>query len=82
MCWILSNIAAGVSSQVEAFMSRVDLIDKIAYLFHHDIVEVKREICWIYGNFGHLGDRQKLLEIVLRYDLIRIYANMLQDEDS
>lgn len=61
MCWILSNIAAGVASQVQAFLARKDLLDKIATLFHHDVAEVKREICWIYPNFGHIGDRQKVI---------------------
>jgi len=42
MCWILSNIAAGVNSQVSIFMARTDLLDKIAYLFKQDAVEVKR----------------------------------------
>lgn len=62
-------------------MSRTDLLDKIAYLFHHDIVDVKRQICWIYGNLGHLGDRVKLIQIILHYDAMRIYTNLLHEED-
>lgn len=63
-------------------MSRVDLLNKIGTLFHQDIVEVKREICWIYGNLGHLGDHKRLLEIILHYDVLRVFNNLLNEEDA
>lgn len=37
MCWILSNCAAGIASQVALFLSRTDLLDKIGILFHQDL---------------------------------------------
>jgi len=36
--WILSNMAAGIENQVKQFMSRKDLLDKIAVLFNTDTV--------------------------------------------
>jgi hypothetical protein len=57
MCWILSNVAAGVQSQVAQFLSRKDLLDKLSVLFTTDVLTIRQEICWIYSNFGHLGDR-------------------------
>lgn len=82
MCWILSNIAAGVPKQVNILMSRVDLLDKIALMFHQEVPDIQREICWIYGNLGHLGERPKLLEICLHYDVMRIFANLLHSDDT
>lgn len=82
ICWILSNIAAGATTQVEAFISRVDLLDRLALLFHQDVPDVQREICWVYGNLGHLGDRHKLLEIYLHYDIMRVFSNLLHQEDA
>lgn len=56
MCWILSNIAAGVAPQVSLMLERVDLLDKIGTMFHQDLSCIKLEICWIYGNLGHFGN--------------------------
>ena len=42
MCWILSNVAAGVEEQTKSFMLRKDLLDKIAVLFNTDTVEIRK----------------------------------------
>lgn len=44
-------------------MERKDVLDKIAVLFHQDVIDIRREICWIYPNFGHLGNRNKLIQL-------------------
>jgi len=36
ICWTLSNISAGGEGQVQQFMSRQDLLDKIAIIFNTD----------------------------------------------
>jgi len=38
MCWILSNVAAGVEGQVKQFMQRKDVLDKIANIFNTDVL--------------------------------------------
>lgn len=82
MCWILSNVAAGVESQVKQFMAEKELLDKIASLFLTDVIAVRKEICWIYSNFGHLGDREALINLCLQYDIMRAFANLLHEEDA
>eukprot|EP00178_Gracilaria_changii_P007837 TRINITY_DN24422_c0_g1_i1.p1 TRINITY_DN24422_c0_g1~~TRINITY_DN24422_c0_g1_i1.p1 ORF type:complete len:114 (-),score=12.11 TRINITY_DN24422_c0_g1_i1:262-603(-) len=54
-CWVISNIAAGNRNQVEAILSRENMMKKILELFETDGNDVKREICYIFSNFAHAG---------------------------
>jgi hypothetical protein len=74
ICWILSNIAAGVSRQAEVFMDRQDVLKKLAWMFHCDTNEIRSEIGWIYANFGYLGDKKKLIQLCVDQGLIEVYA--------
>ena len=50
-------------------------------LFQTDTIEVRREICWILSNIGHLGNRKTVIEIYLHFDIMRIFVNMLEEDD-
>lgn len=52
---MISNIAAGNRNQVEAILSRENMMKKILELFETDGNDVKREICYIFSNFAHGG---------------------------
>lgn len=41
-CWIISNIAAGNTDQVDQLMSRDDIIGDLLRLFESDASDVKR----------------------------------------
>lgn len=82
ICWILSNLAAGSKTQVETFTSRKDVLDKIAYLFNTDCIPIRKEICWIYSNLAHFWDQKLLIELCLHYDIMRVFANLLNEQDA
>ena len=78
----MSNIAAGTTSQVDAFLNEHDLLEKLLNKFLVDLIEVKREICWIFSNFSHLGNNSKILQLYLECNIINYYENLLMEEDE
>lgn len=61
----MSNIAAGTRSQVDQILDRDKLIDKVLTLFELDSSEVKREICYVFGNMVFLGDKNRIRNLIL-----------------
>jgi hypothetical protein len=42
VAWILSNIASGIESEVNQFLARVDVINKLLLAFLNDLPGVKK----------------------------------------
>lgn len=55
VCWIISNICAGTSSQINQVLSNSNLLLKLSQLFLQDELDVRREICYVFSNMSELG---------------------------
>lgn len=81
-CWIISNIAAGVESQVDKLLERQDILDKVYQMLQTEDNACKEEIEWIFANLGHLGNKSKVIQLYLHYDIMKILVAMLNTDDA
>lgn len=80
-CWVISNIAAGNRTQVEAILARETLLKRILELFDTDSNDVRREICYIFSNLAHSGEPTLIFNLYKNINVIRYYVNLLAAED-
>ena len=73
----MSNIAAGTRSQVDQLLEKDQLIDKVLTLFELDSADVKREICYIFGNMVFLGDQSKVKNLIISKEVLRYYGDCI-----
>lgn len=49
-------------------------------MFHSEDPEIKQEICWIYPNLGYSGNKNKIIQLYLHYDIMSTYVKLLDEE--
>ena len=56
-------------------MQKSEVIEKIYERFLSDTNIVKRELCWVFANFGFCGNKETVLEFYERINLLPPYEN-------
>ena len=79
-CWILSNVCAGSKRQIAQVAGCQALLLKVALLFVSDCNEVKREICYVFGNMCHLGETALVYRTILELRVFDTYLALLADD--
>lgn len=59
-----------------------DLVPKVIEMLHCDQHDVKREICYIFGNMCRLGDPQEVYGLIMQHHLLPALALLLQQDDD
>lgn len=54
-CWLLSNIAAGNHGQINALVSRPEILSAVLKLVHNAEWEVRKEATWVASNIATGG---------------------------
>ncbi|EFO20800.2 hypothetical protein LOAG_07693 [Loa loa] len=63
VCWVLSNIAAGTSSQIQTIFD-AGIIPCLIQILKTETFQVRSEACWVIANAIAGGNREHIAEIV------------------
>jgi importin subunit alpha-6/7 len=82
-CWITSNICAGTVSQIRQVLFNTELVLQVGSMFWADEIDIRKEICYIFRNMGHSGDKRAILDLYSKLNAIEGVVSLIrQDQDS
>ena len=82
ICWILSNVAAGTSGQIEALMSEPGLFENLIDLLYLDNRNIQRESLWTICNMTKNCNQDQLNRLVAN-NILGIFSDLIgMDKDS
>ena len=81
-CWIISNICGGTLSQVAQTIKQKNLLAKVAVMFHQDDPIIRKEICYVFKNMAHNGEKESVLATILSLNVTESVVSMLGPESS
>ena len=79
-CWIVSNILAGTKSQVDRIIHEQPLIDRCVVLFHTDDNDVKKQLCYVFGNMSSIGEASRVGEIYASCQVLQILSELIKQD--
>lgn len=65
-CWLLSNIAAGSTGQLEAVLKASGLMETVVDIARNDRWEVRKEALWVVSNMFTTGEEYHVRALVQR----------------
>lgn len=80
-CWILSNITAGTSKQIEAIINNQEILSKLVTLCMQDHHDVQREAVWAICNSTKKATPQQI-SFLLENGLIELFDFFLDNKKS
>jgi importin subunit alpha-2 len=78
-CWVLSNIAAGPSSQVEALFAE-GLIHFVIVQVASEVLEIKKEALWVIANATN-NITQEQIEYLLKQGIVKVLESIIKSPD-
>uniref|UniRef100_A0A158Q8R1 Importin subunit alpha n=1 Tax=Elaeophora elaphi TaxID=1147741 RepID=A0A158Q8R1_9BILA len=69
VCWVLSNITAGTSSQIQTIFD-AGIIPSLIQILKTETFQVRSEACWVIANAISGGNREHISQIVREGALI------------
>ncbi|OZC12273.1 Armadillo/beta-catenin-like repeat protein [Onchocerca flexuosa] len=63
VCWVLSNIAAGTSSQIQTIFD-AGIIPSLIQILKTETFQIRSEACWVIANAVTGGNKEHITKIV------------------
>lgn len=82
VCWIISNICVGTTSQIDQILNSKELLNKLIVLFQVDTPQVKKEICYIIGNICHCGQPESIFKLLNEFPFLEYLMQFLMTEED
>jgi len=80
ICWILSNIAAGLEEHVDLFFTNKDMLAILFNILKRDDLEVKKEAIWCISNLTSTGN-VIFINCLVNYGIIEVFSQWLSHTD-
>jgi hypothetical protein len=74
-CWLLSNITSSQQSHISQVIGNRKLVDRLLSMFETDVNDVKKEICYVFGNCAVEGDPGTVVQFLLQENIMKYYLN-------
>ena len=82
ICWILSNIAAGTSGQIDSLLNEPNLFDNLVNLLYNSKKEIQREALWAICNMTKNCNNLQL-NYLIQHNIFMVFKEFLnKDKDT
>ena len=80
VCWALSNITAGSSTQIEKVM-QTDIFRKLVHMVQNDEMDIKKEASWVLSN-ATAGAEPPQIAMLVNLNVLQALCRMLKVNDA
>ena len=63
-------------------MNRGSLLMRMRSLLEEDLIEIKKELCFVFSNLAYGGPLDAVFQLYVKYDIIELYVKILNEEDD
>lgn len=81
-CWTISNICAGSKRQILQVHLHPSMLFRLSVLLVEDSCDVKREICYIFGNMCHMGDVKLVYSTLVNLKIVEHVLAIITADDQ